>query len=372
MTVAIEARALSARGGVARYLSQLLPELAALGEAKTVHVILDAKPRRPMPNNLTATIVPRMRGAGLALWLHWQVPRVMRGIAPQVVHYTKADVPFRSRREKWRTVVTVYDIIPLLFVQGQTLMRRWYWPAALRRAVTLSDHIITISEASKYDIARHLHVPLERVTVIPLAVDAKHFWPTPRRLYDFPYILYVGARDPRKNVPGLLRAFAAVVQDVPHQLVVAGCRRRPDDGAAAEVRRLGLDDRVIWREFIPHLDLPALYAGADAFVWPSIYEGWGFPPQEAMACGTPVIVSDGGALPEVVGSAGLVVPFTEQALEARRYDAAFERDLAAAMLQLLGDQPRRAAMRAAGLAHVRQFSWQSVAQQTMDVYRWLL
>lgn len=371
MTVAIEARALSVRGGVGTYTYQLVQALAAVG-GERLHVLLHRASPVPLPPSVKTHVIPYISSAGFFPWLHWRVPQKLKVIRPDIVHFTKADVPYGAAKARWKTVVTIYDIIPLLFPSGQPLLRRLYWPGALKRAVQLSDHIITISEVSKRDLVRRFGIPDGRVTVTPLAVDTNHFRPTERRLYDFPYILYVGARDPRKNVAALIRAFAVMAHDVPHRLVITGRRVTPDDGAAAEVRRLGLDDRVIWREFIPYPDLPALYAGADVFVWPSIYEGWGFPPQEAMACGTPVIVSDGGALPEVVGSAGQVVPFTEQDLNARRHDGTFDSDLTKAMKRLLEDAEKREAWRAAGLSRVRQFTWEKVARETLRVYASLL
>ena len=126
---------------------------------------------------------------------------------------------------------------------------------------------------------------------------------------------------------------------------------------------------MTWLKFVPDEDLPALYAGADLFVWPSAYEGWGLPPMEAMASGVPVIVSNGGALPEVVGSAGEIVPFSEEKLPERMWDMPFEEALAARMLAVLEDEKKRRAMIQLGSERVKQFSWRSVAEKTFEVYK---
>lgn len=368
MRIAIEARALASPfSGVATYVSYLLHSLASLEAEDEYHVIVD-RPTDALREGYRTHVIPRQPWGGLVWWLNVRVPRRLAAIGPEVVHFTKADVPFATRRARFKTVVTVYDIIPLLLPASQSSLQRWYWPSALKRAVTLSHHVITISEASKRDMIDRWHVPSEIISVTPLAVDASRFQPTAVRLYNFPYILFVGRRDVRKNVPALIRAFAQIAPEVPHQLVIAGRPVVPRDGAEAEASRLSLGERIVWRTSISAQELPALLSGADLFVWPSVYEGWGFPPQEAMACGTPVIVSDGGALPEVVGEAGVVVPFVERGLTERLHDAVFEQRLAAAMLEVLRDPAKRQRLCDLGLARGLTRTWHDVALATRRVY----
>ncbi|MFH1353938.1 MAG: glycosyltransferase family 1 protein [bacterium] len=352
MKIAIEARALKARGGgIKTYTEQLIRHLPGL-DSGNEYIVISDKPRHELL---------------LPLWLQWQMPRIIQKLKPDVVHFTKADVP---KRKMAPTVVTIFDIIPLLYPAGQTLTRRLYWPRALQRAADKNDQIITISETSKEDIIHAFGVHEDRITVTPLAVDTEHF----RLTLDGgqqkkPYVLFVGTLESRKNVPLLIRAFARMANDVPHQLVIAGRRDSDYKNIIREVEGQSMQGRVKILDFVEDNDLPVLYSGAQLFVWPSIYEGWGFPPQEAMACGTPVIVSDGGALPEVVGRAGEVVPFSTDSLPARTRDVEFEESLAAKMLSVLNDQTKRKQMRQTGLARVRQFSWQEVAEKTAAVYK---
>lgn len=355
MKIAIEARSLSARGGgVKTYTDQLIKHLVALG-GQDKYIIMSKAP----PHELL-----------LPLWLQWRMPRVIKQLKPDVVHFTKADM---SRKKVAPTVVTIFDIIPLLFPMGQTLLRRLYWPGALRRAATLSDHIITISEASRRDIVRWFRVDGEKVTVTPLAVDSNHFKPSlDSGQSEKPYILFVGTLEPRKNVPLLIRAFARAAKDIPHELIIAGKRNNDYGNVMREIEVQKLQGRVKILDFVDYNALPALYSGADLFVWPSIYEGWGFPPQEAMACGTLVVVSNGGALPEVVGNAGEIVPFSTENLVARARDTEFEEKLANKMLSVLNDQAKREEMRERGLERVKQFSWEDVAKKTAAVYKGVL
>jgi len=375
MKIAIEARAISAKGGGVRtYAYQLIRHLLKVVPAQDVTVIIDQATARGTFPAARELLVPLRHETFLPLWLRWQIPRVLRQFKPDVVHFTKADVAGGSAKLRhYKTVVTIFDIIPVLFPAGQTLLRRLYWPRALERAALTSHHIVTISEASRRDIITRYGVPEDKVTVTPLAVETNHFRPVPRDArWQKPYLLFVGTLEPRKNVPLLVRAFARVAKNMPHQLVIAG-KSDSDYGnilREAEVQKLAGRVKIV--DFIDYKDLPALYSGADLFVWPSVYEGWGFPPQEAMACGTPVVVSDGGALPEVVGNAGEVVAFSADSLPGRMRDTDFEEHLANKILSVLNDQGKREEMSRAGLERVKQFSWDEVARKTLGVYKQLV
>lgn len=372
MKIAIEGRAISAKGGGVRtYAYQLIRHLLKEVPARDVAVIIDQARARGTFPAIKELLAPLRHEVLLPLWLRWRIPRALEQFKPDVAHFTKADVvggPAELRH--YKTVVTIFDIIPILFPAGQTFLRRLYWPGALRRAATLSDHIITISEASKRGIVDRFGVEGARVTVTPLAVDRSHFQPVEgARQQKDPYVLFVGTLEPRKNVPLLVRAFARVAKDMPHQLVIAGKSDSDYGNILREIEDQKLVERVKIADFIDYEDLPALYSGADLFVWPSIYEGWGFPPQEAMACGTPVVVSDGGALSEVVGNAGEVVPFNADSLPARTRDVDFEERLANKILSVINNQGKREEMSRAGLTRVKQFSWEEVARKTLGVYK---
>lgn len=378
MKIVMEARALSAKGGgVKTYVKELVTHLLALPGLKTT-VILDRPQARTEVAAGHEEVLPLWHEAWLPWWLSRTVGSRIADIQPDVVHYTKAAVPRHIIKP---TVVTIYDVIPLLYPSSQTWLRRMYWPAALTQAAQRSHHILTISEASKADIVKYLHVPPEKVTVTPLAADTKRYRPDISAAEKMrvkaklslrgPYILFVATRDERKNVGSLIRAFVKIASHIPQDLVIAGKPALKQDASVQVARHLPEEvrKRIRFLDFVDYADLPALYAGADLFVWPSVYEGWGFPPQEAMASGVPVVVSNGGPLPEVVGQAGEIVPFTAERLADRTHDQGFIAALSEKMGSVLHDAPRRAQMRAAGLAQAKKFTWDDVARKTLEVYK---
>jgi glycosyltransferase involved in cell wall biosynthesis len=227
--------------------------------------------------------------------------------------------------------------------------------------------ILTYSEHTKKDVVNTLQIPEERVHVVPLAPAPQFRLMADREevgrglerfgLRGTPYILSVGTLEPRKNHVALLEAFARLRRrrpDLPHKLVLAGGRGWLYDGILMAIGRLGLEDQVVLPGHAEPLEV--LYNGAEVLVYPSLYEGFGLPPLEAMACGTPVIVSDSSSLPEVVGDAGLLV-------DPRDVDG-----LGDALEAVLSDAGLRRRLREAGLRRAAQFSWERTARETLAVY----
>ena len=277
------------------------------------------------------------------------------------------------------TVVTVHDLIPLILpaYRGSLLVR--LYTRLVAAAARKAEAIITVSQASARDIVCYLHIPPERVHVTyeaageafqPVEDEA---CPEPsrraelaaiRQKYALPerYLLYLGGFDQRKNLSALLRAFALLVNRRPQaRLVIAGRLPERDNPLFPDPRRLveelGLEERVIFTGWVAEEDKPSLLTGAMAFVFPSLYEGFGLPVVEAMACGTPVIASSSSSLPEVVGEGGILVEPTDA--EA----------LADAMELLLVDDALRAELRQRALAQAARFSWRQTALETLAVYR---
>lgn len=371
-TIAIEARSLAGPGGgVQSYTRELIKGIAKRRPLNVIYANTEQVLESP---NITEHIVPLGSELFLSSWLHRKVPAALRDIRPNLVHFTKSDVP---KKKELPTVVTIYDIIPMLLPDTQSFLRRRYWPGALQRAAQLSNHIITISKVSRDGIVDRLHIDPSKITITHLGIDHAHFAPAASGDVDrirsthgitAPYILFVGTRDARKNVSGLIEAFAKIQKDIPHHLVIAGRLGDKQDSTARTIATTGTADRVHVLGKVDYADLPALYTGADLFVWPSVYEGWGFPPIEAMACGTPVISSDGGSLSEAVGDAGIVVPYAEVDIAKRLRDDDFIQRLAHEMLRVLGDSQAQQILQEKGLAHSRKFSWDSLVDQTIGVY----
>lgn len=376
MNICIEARALSMRGGGTRtYVSQLLKHLLRLYPEEEFHVLHDHPLATPLAPPAQQHLLPLRSRAHFPFWLHYSVVKKIRSLQPDVVHFTKADVPIRKTVP---TIVTIYDVIPLLIPATQPRLLQLYWRGALRRAVKHSHYLITISQASKHDIVRLLGVDPDRIAVTPLAADARHFHPIEdravvqhlRKKYNLshPYVLFVGQHDYKKNIPSLIRSFAMIAKDIPHHLVIAGKKSSYTSSFSTVARQYSVTDRLHILDYVAYEDLPALYSGADLLAWPSIYEGWGFPVQEAMACGTAVLVSNGGSIPEVVGEAGEVVPFTTDDFTKRLHDEAFMENFANRMRELLLNAAFLESRAQAGRQHVRKYTWENVARKTFEVY----
>ena len=269
------------------------------------------------------------------------------------------------------TVVTIHDVIPLVLADYRRRETSRIYTALVSFTSKKARAIITVSECSRRDIVRTLGIPAHKISVIGNAVHPGYYpindsWllAAVRERYNIAhkYVLYFGGFDLRKNVQRIIRSYAALpaaLQDE-YQLVIAGRLHLlghplyPDPRPL--VRELGLGDRIIFTGQIREQDKAPLYSGAAVFVFPSLYEGFGMPVLEAMACGAPVVTSDSSALPEVVGDAGLLVnPYSQPAITE-------------AMATLLEDPRRRAELGARARARSRDFSWRQVAEQTVNVY----
>ncbi len=263
------------------------------------------------------------------------------------------------------TVLTVHDLIFKLFPQHHKRLNCWFLNAAMPLFVRRANAIITISESSKRDLIQHYGTPAEKITVIYEAA-APHFQPASpftasqmRREYGLPdrFLLTVGTIEPRKNLSRLLDALVRLRTDDPHlHLVVVGTRGWLYDEFFRKIRALGLEDSVHFPGYILDADLPAVYSAATAVVIASLYEGFGLPVLEAMACGAPVVSSQASSLPEIGGEA------------ARYFDPLDIDDMTTTLRQVLADEELRAEMRAAGLEQAAKFSWERAAQETLAVY----
>jgi len=296
----------------------------------------------------------------------FRLPGQIRGLHPGLYHSPYYIMPYCTGVP---TVVTIYDLIPLVcrgyFSAAQRLAFRLTTALALRSA----SRVITISAATRCDLLSHFHVPPEKVTSVPLAAD-EHFYPRPpaeiaqlRAEYGLPeqYVLYLGINKPHKNLVCLVNAWAQIRNSQfairNSQLIIAGAwdERYPEPKQRVEM--LGLGNAVRFLGPVPDALLPALYSGATLFAFPSQYEGFGLPVLEAMACGTPVACSNTSSLPEVAGDAAITLDPTDIAA------------LANTLSRLLTDANLRADLQERGLRRAAQFSWERTARGTLAVYQ---
>jgi len=253
------------------------------------------------------------------------------------------------------TVVTVHDLGYRHFPDAHPLTQRLYLDLSTRFAVRQATHLIADSEATQRDLQRLYHAPMDKITVVYPGRDEalRRVDPAPvRAKYQLPdaYLLHVGTLQPRKNLLRLIEAFAQLPP--PITLVLAG---RPGWLAAPILAAARQHPRIRLLDYVPEADLAGLYSGAHAFVFPSLYEGFGFPVLEAMACGTPVVCANTASLPELVGEAALLVDPLDTA------------GLTAALERVLNDADLRATLVEKGYRQIQNFTWAKTARETLRV-----
>lgn len=272
---------------------------------------------------------------------------------------------------KYKKILTVFDLIPLLFPHQikPLLWRKVFYKTPYPTALLLraADKVIAVSEHTKQDIMWLLHVPSEKIQVVWIGIDSC-FKPDYRipalffEKYRLPprFLLYVGRQVPYKGVQYLIQGYALLSASLrqEYKLVIAGMIYYTYFGELqAVIQKYRLEKDVIFLDYIPEADLPLLYSAATLLVHPSLYEGFGLPPLEAMACGTPVVYADTSSMTELIGKAGVsVTPASPEAL-------------AEGIRTLLEDQQLRESYAVKGIQHVQRYAWQEVAQQTLQLYR---
>lgn len=307
---------------------------------------------------------PWRMGVLLSNLLRWPLDKTFGG--PQIFHATNH---LLAHFKQARTVYTLHDLIFLHYPEYHLFYNRVYLTFAMPRYLKAAAVIITPSECSKRDALKAYDLPESKFRVIYEA-PSPTFQPTRdmdtlervRQRYQLPpqFMLHVGTIEPRKNLSRLLKAFQPLLTDWPElKLVLVGKKGWLYDDFFARLQTLGLTEQVIFPGFIADADLPAIYQLATLMVYPSLYEGFGLPPLEAMACGTPVISSNRASLPEVVGEAGLMVEPTDTAA------------LHQAIRRVLADDELQADLRERGLARAKRFSWRKAVDALVAVYRGL-
>ncbi len=294
------------------------------------------------------------------LWTLMCLPRAVRRDGLDVLH-----VQYNGPRIKRPALVTtVHDVSFRLFPQWFTLKDRLLLDLGLRSTLGVAKGVLAVSECTRTAINDAYDYPLQRITVTENALPPGFSPPAEaeidavlqRQDVTRPYLLFVGVLQPRKNLPRGIAAFsdARSRASLPHRLVIVGKRGWREGETERAIAAAGDDLQLLG--YVPDADLPALYAGADALLFPSLYEGFGIPVLEAFACGTPVITSDVSALPEVAGDAALLI------------DPEDEGQIADAVLELLGDASLRAELVERGRRRLARFDWAETARRTIEAY----
>jgi glycosyltransferase involved in cell wall biosynthesis len=363
--IAIDARLVGYAAGIARYVTLLADALGRLEGPERYLILRGRRARRQRIGT------ERNRQIRLVTPPHhrlerWTLPieLLSRRPWPNLLHSVDHVAPAWGA---WRSVVTLHDLAFELYPETHTPASRAYY-AATGESVRRAERVIAVSQRTASDAVRLLGIDPARIRVVPEAA-APAFRPRPKddleqlstrlRLdldQQRPYILFVGTLEPRKNVPLLIEATALVRREVDAMLLLVGSRGWLNEPIFAAHARSGLGNDARFLGSLGEQELAILYSHAAVLALPSLYEGFGLPVLEAMACGAPVVCSNAGPLPEVAGEAAVMLPPEDPTLWAR------------AILTLLQDPGRADALRQKGFARARTFAWERTARATRDIY----
>jgi glycosyltransferase involved in cell wall biosynthesis len=372
MNVAIDVRTvLPNRSGVGNYVLHLIKNLRTV-EPDTTYFFLALEknlsllgPLEQAENPLLTVFSHESHPLG-DFWEHFFLPRRLMKNGIDIFHGPASLIPFR--KDHFKTVVTIHDLVAFLFSETIPLKYGAYMRYLLRQAVKRADRIISVSHHTRDDLIKILKVPSKKIVVIheapspifrPYAPDLVR--PILKKRYGIQkkYIYHLGNIEPRKNLIKLLEAFTLVCREVgtDYQLVVSGQKGWLIRSLSRFLKTYPMREQVFFTGYVPLEDLPYLMNGAEIFVFPSLYEGFGLPVLEAMSCGTPVISSNRSSIPEIAGSAGILVDPTDV------------QALADQIVYLLRNGEERRRLSRLGQEQAARFSWEEVARKTHQVYR---
>jgi glycosyltransferase involved in cell wall biosynthesis len=353
-------------GGIGTYVRELVPALERMNDPETLLLFrsrwTEGGPPAEWWEHRRVVVLP---GTMRSLYPRWDLfgrPLLPAPLsACEVVHATNhVAIPPAGPAQK--LVVTVHDLAFERFPELFPRRWRWLYRAGLKATARRADAVLTPSQATADDLLSHTNLDPAKVHVTPLAASlpttADDPMPILRRLgIEPPYLLFVGTLEPRKNLVRLVRAYRrAVASGLPHALVLAGATGWHAEALEAELAIVG-PGTILRTGLIGDAGLDAVYRGAAAFVYPSLFEGFGLPVLEAMARGVPTITSNASSIPEVAGQAAVLV------------DPTSEEDLAGAIESVLGDAELAESLRHAGPGQAANFSWDETARGTIAVYR---
>ncbi|WP_392533942.1 glycosyltransferase family 4 protein [Nostoc sp. C117] len=335
--------------GISNYAKNIFPYLKTLNPTLLTAESYSEFNCYSVPDNLTPAQGTKGHIRRL-FWTQFQLPQIYKNLKSNLLFSPLPEAPLYGN---CRFVVMVHDFIPLRFPKRfspLTPYHRYYIP----QVITQAEHVICNSLSTAKEITDFFHIPVSKITPILLAHDRHHF-----RFLNLPtsnYFLYIGRQDPYKNLQRLITAFAALPNNGDYELWLAGpTDERYTPVLKAQVEELGITNQVKFLDYIPYSELPKIINGAIALVFPSLWEGFGFPVLEAMACGTPVITSNLSSLPEVAGEAAILI------------DPYNRGEITEAMQAIATDAELRSRLSSLGITHSQQFSWEKTGKATAEV-----
>ncbi|MBK5256684.1 MAG: glycosyltransferase family 4 protein [Vicinamibacteria bacterium] len=359
MIVAIDVTTLRGRiSGVGHYTAEIVEHMArSVGRDVSELLLLSNGPvDYVLPSS--ARLVHGFQFPIRSIWMQFLLPLLLKKIRPDIVHYTNYLAPAVLAGDY---VVSVHDMSLTRTPAHHTLKKRLLTASLVPRVARKARLVLTPSQATRADVVSDLGISADRVLSIPYAAAERFTRVAERPTYpglDHPYFLFVGTIEPRKNLVRLIDAFAAFARDVLDvRLVLAGQRGWKCDEIYARARRPDVAARTVILDYVEESSLPSLYSHALACVYPSLFEGFGFPVVEAMACGTPVLTSNTTSLAEIGEGAALLVDPTDVGA------------ISNGLRHLAGSRSLREELRLKGLERVAAFSWEETARLTVAAYR---
>lgn len=374
MRIGIDARSLQEQfgGGVTEYARNLLKNIFDIDQENEYFLFLNSlktkladqlQPKQPNVKIVAKYIPNKFLNSSFALFKRPYLDEILGRV--DVLFFP--NINFAAFSPRVKTVLTIHDLSFELMPKFYSPKSRiWHWLAGPRKLINQVNKIIAVSENTAFDLRKYFSVPAEKITVVYSGVnyqDFQDFNPElllrVRKKYSLPqkYILMLGAGDQRKNSLSLIEAYDRLAQEIaeiPHLVLVGLKSTGPGDGIKI-ISKSSVKEKVVVYQYLPQADKKAILQAAEVLVYPSYYEGFGFPPLEAMACSVPVIASNNSALPEVVGEAGILI----------NPDDVFE--LAFALKQILSDNKLRENLINQGKRKAREFSWKQAAKKTIDI-----
>ena len=371
MQIVIDARLiLNQTTGIGNYLTNLINALLKIDLENHYTLLLNEKLDSNHPvdlleqKNLTKR---RIKTSAVSLKQHIAIPLQLWKENANIYHYPHFDLPLLQR---CNSVITIHDlkyIIAPSFFPEFSISKKLYMSLSIRSSVKRARKVIVVSESTKEDLMRLFGVPAPKISVVPLAVGKRFAVSLNKEEIKIKlkkkgihgkYFLFVGERRPHKNIVRLIEAFK-IFKDrnsEKYQLVIVGKRYSNYTVPEQKIKELDLESNVIMVGYVPDEELPLYYQGAEMLVFPSMYEGFGIPILEAMACGIPVITSNISSMPEVAGNAAVLVnPYETN-------------EIAAAMQRICSNRDLRKDLIAKGSKNVKRFSWEKTAEKTLSVY----
>lgn len=354
-------------GGIGVYTNNLIKKLNEIDSKNQYYLIHHSSIQMPV-YNVNKEIPIKKYSLSKGSWIFWRyiyAPLKLKSMSELDIVHDPYEIGPMSFKMPFKKIITIHDLTPILFPNTFSLTTVLLHKLLLKKTLYTADKIITDSKSTKEDLIFYFKIPDEKIKIIPLGVDEKFKLidsSTVRKFknnynLDFPFILYVGTLEPRKNIPTLLKAFSILrSRNLNYKLVIAGEKGWKYKAIFDTISDLNLQNDVIFTGYVSDDDLPLLYNAADLFVYPSLYEGFGLPPLEAMACGTPVITSNTSSLPEVVGDAGILLdPVDIEGLANSIHNVLFDNELKQNIVRK-------------GLERSKMFNWEKCARETLFAY----